>query len=93
MRIRPDKVHDLARQIVAMMVDHPDVHLESPPDAVRVAVGSVILDDLKEEEDIDREVDALMTQHARQMEQADMDAYDMRLKFKQQIAKQRGFIL
>jgi hypothetical protein len=93
MRIRPDKVHDLARQIVEMMAEHPKVHLESSEDALRVAIGSVILDDLKEEEEIDAEVDALMSAHAREMEQADMDAHSLRMKFKQQIAKQRGFTL
>jgi hypothetical protein len=93
MRIRPDKVHDIAAQVVEMMTDHPNIHLESSADAVRVAVGRVILDNLKEEEEIDAEVDALMSEHASQMEKANMDAYDMRMKFKKQIAKQRGFTL
>lgn len=93
MRIRPDKIHDLAAQVVAMMAAHPAVELVAPPDAVRVAVGSSIQSNLEAEEEIDREVDALMREHARQIDQQDMDADSLRHRFKQQIARQRGFTL
>lgn len=93
MRLKQDKVHDLAHKIVDMLREHPEIHLESGEDALRIAIGSVILDDLEEEADIDREVDALLAQHSRQMQQADMDPHEMRTKFKRQIAKQRGFTL
>ena len=93
MRLIQDKIHDLATQIVDMIRDHQKSHLQAPEDAVRVAVGSAILDDLREEEDIEREADALIAEHSREMEKADMDVHTMRQKFKQQTAKQRGFQL
>ena len=93
MRLRQDKIHDLADQIVSMLREHPKVHLQATEDALRVAIGSGILDNLNEEADIDREVDDLMDQHADQIEEADLDAHALRMKFKREIAKQRGFIL
>ena len=93
MRLRQDKIHDLAGQIVALLRDHPQVSVLAGEDALRVAIGSVILDDLKEEEDIDREADALLAANAKQIAQGDLDTHALRMKFRQEIARQRGFIL
>ena len=93
MRFRQDKVKDLARQIVEMLHEHPDISLESEDNAVRVAVGSAILDNLKEEDDIDAEVDELLDQHASAIDTQEMNVADLRIKFRTQIAKERGFIL
>ncbi len=93
MRMSQEKVRDLARQIHVLLREHPKVELLAPEDAIRVAIGSAILDDLEEEEDIDREVDELLRQHSREIEQGDMDLVQLRLKFKQEIARRRGFIL
>lgn len=93
LRIRPDKIRDLAEQVVEMVEANPKLSLNAPHDAVRVAVASAIRSNLEEEDDIDREVDALMREHGRQIEQQDMDAEQLRHKFKTQIARQRGFTL
>lgn len=93
MRFSQEKVKDLSRQVVAMMEDHPKVTLQENPDAVAVAIGSVILDDLQEEDDIDREVDDLLRRHASDIESGDLDVETLRLKFRRQIARERGFVL
>lgn len=93
MRLRPEKVHDLADQVLQMMKSHPKVHLQAADDALRVAIGSVITDDLREEEDIEAEVDELVAQNARIMDQQGIDPFAMRQKFKREIAKRRGFVL
>ena len=93
MRFSQEKVKDLARQVVEMMQAHPKVTLEETPEAVAVEIGSVILDDLREEDDIDREVDELLRAHAGDIESQDMDVETLRLKFRQQIARDRGFVL
>ena len=53
MRMSPEKVKDLADQIVAMMAEHAQVHLNEDANALKVAIGGVILDDLEEEDDIE----------------------------------------
>ena len=93
MRMSPEKVKDLAGQIVAMMADHDKVHLNEDETALKVVVGGVILDDLEEEDDIDREVDDLLRKHARDIEQGDIDVEVLRRKFRSEIARRRGVIL
>lgn len=93
MRMSQDKVKDLAAQIVQMMQDHPKIELQDRVEALRVVVGSVILDDLREEDDIDAEVDRLLEQHAREIDAESMDHEILRRKFRDQIARQRGFTL
>jgi len=93
MRIRHDKIRDLSQQVLELLRDHRQIELLAPEDAIRVAVGGVILDDLEEEDEIDREVDALMLKHASDIESQDLDATSLRQKFKHEIAKRRGFTL
>ena len=84
---------DLAGQIGAMRADHDKVHLNEDETALKVVVGGVILDDLEEEDDIDREVDDLLRKHARDIEQGDIDVEVLRRKFRSEIARRRGVIL
>jgi hypothetical protein len=58
-----------------------------------VIVGSVILDDLQEEDDIDREVDDLIRQHASDINAEDLDVEMLRRKFRLEIARRRGVVL
>jgi hypothetical protein len=93
MRLSSDKVHDLADRIVAALAAHPKVHLQTSQDALRVLVGSVIQDDLREEAEIEAEADRLLNQYARQIEKGDLDVHTLRNKFKQELARKRGFVL
>jgi len=88
-----EKVKDLAAQIVEMLDQHPQIHLNERSEAVQVAVGSAILDDLREEEEIDDEVEALLREHAGDIDRENMDHEMLRQKFRSQIARERGFIL
>ena len=93
MRMAPEKVKDLAASIVAMMREHDGIHLNEDETALRVVVGSVILDDLQEEDDIDREVDDLIRQHAADINAEDLDVEMLRRKFRYEIARRRGVVL
>jgi hypothetical protein len=88
-----EKVKDLAGQVLEMLVAHPQVHLSAKPEAVRVAIGSVILDDLREEDAIDAEAEELLRQHASEIDGQQLDVELLRRKFRQQIARKRGFVL
>lgn len=93
MRMSPEKVKDLASRIVEMLATQDGIELNEDPTALRVIVGSVILDDLQEEDDIDREVDALIQRHSADINQGDLDVEMLRRKFRSEIARRRGVIL
>lgn len=93
MRFSTNKVRDLARQILEMLRKDGQVDFLAGEDAIRVAIGSAILDDLEEEDEIDREVDRLLREHAAAIDEADMDVVALRRKFKGEIARKRGFII
>ena len=93
MRMSPEKVKDLAARIVEMMAAHEKIHLNEDETALKVIIGGVILDDLEEEDDIDREVDELLRKHAGDIEQGDIDVDVLRKKFRTEIARRRGVVL
>jgi hypothetical protein len=93
MRMAPEKIKDLAASIVSMMQQHEGIHLNEDETALRVIVGSVILDDLQEEDDIDREVDELIRQHSAEIDAGDLDVETLRRKFRSEIARRRGVVL
>ena len=93
MRMAPEKVKDLAASIVSMLQEHDGIRLNEDETALRVIVGSVILDDLEEEDDIDREVDDLIRQHAAEIDSEDLDVEMLRRRFRSEIARRRGIVL
>lgn len=93
MRLRPEKIHDLASQIVDLLKSHPRIHPQTNDDDLRVVLGSILRDNLEEEDAIEREVDDLMEQNRREIERQGLDPHALRLKFKREIAKRRGFVL
>lgn len=93
MRMSPEKVRDLAARIVAMLGEQDGITLNEDETALRVVIGGVILDDLEEEDDIDREVDALIQKHSSDINQGDLDVDMLRRKFRSEIARRRGVIL
>ncbi len=93
MRMRQEKIQDLASRVTELLRQNSQVVFLASESAVRVAIGSAIRDDLEEEDEINREVEELLNRHARQIENEDMDLSELRLKFKRQIARQRGFII
>jgi len=93
MRFGSNKVHDMARQILELLREDPGVEFIAGEDAVRVAIGSAILDDLDEEDEIEREVDELLKEHEEAIDSEDMDVGALRKRFKGELARKRGFIV
>jgi hypothetical protein len=93
MRLRPEKIRDLADEIVGLLKSHPKIRIQTSDSDLRVVIGSVIRDNLEEEDEIEAEVDELMAQHRREIESQGLDPHALRMKFKREIAKRRGFVL
>jgi hypothetical protein len=90
MRLRHEKIRDLATQTVAYLRHDQTVKLLAPEDALRVAVGDV---NLQTEDEIEREADELLKRHKAEIAQGDLDVDDLRARFKREISKRRGFRL
>lgn len=91
MRFSQAKIQALADKIVAMLEDDREARLLESADQLCLAAASAIAADLQEEDEIDDEVDRVMEQHQRQIDNEAMDVSLLRRKIKQQIAKKRGF--
>jgi len=93
MRLSPRKIHSLAEKVVAMFEADPEAEfLTSIPEA-QSAVAAAITEDFEEEDAIDEEVDRMMEQYRMQIETERLDVETMRRRFKDQIAKRRGFVV
>jgi hypothetical protein len=91
MRFSQAKIQALAEKIVAMLEEDREARLLESEDQLRLAAASAIVADLQEEDEIDEEVDRVMEQYQRQIDNEAMDVSLLRRKIKQQIAKKRGF--
>jgi hypothetical protein len=91
MRFSRDKVFSIAEKIVAMLDADPDATLLTTDQEVVNAVAGAIFGDLEEEDDIDAEVERMLEEHQLQIDRENMDAELIRRKFKDQIARKRGF--
>lgn len=93
MRLSPAKVEFLSGKILKLVQDTGRIHLLDNQDLLLRAVSVVIYENLRAEEDIDDEVDVLLSQHRGEIDAMEMDLGMLRAKMKRQVAKKRGFIL
>lgn len=91
MRFSQDKIHSLAYQIVDMLSEDLEAEFLAPENELRLAVAGAIAADLREEEEIEAEVDEVLAEHEREIEMERMDSKLLRAKIKRQIARKRGF--
>lgn len=91
MRFSQDKIHSLADQIVDMLAEDPEAEFLAPENELRLAVAGAIAADLREEDEIEAEVDEVLAEHEREIELERMDAKLLRAKIKREIARKRGF--
>ena len=91
MRFSPEKIHALAAKVVGMLEEDPGATFLQPVNQLELAAAGAISNDLKEEEELDEEVDRVMEKYQRQIEVERMDIGLLRRKIKLQIARERGF--
>jgi len=93
LRLSPNKIEYLADRILSLMQDSQLIHLGSNVETVWKTVADTIFANMREEEDIDAEVDELLTRHKYEIQGQEMDVSDLRRKFKREVARKRGFTL
>ena len=93
MRLSKHKIEYLSDKILKMIREHPMIHILPDEDLLTRAVDDAIFDNLKEEEEIDAEVEALINQNVNEIRAMEMDVGGLRNQMKREIARKRNFTL
>ena len=93
MRLKPEKIEDLAGKIVAEMKNHPEILLRAPEENVLHEIKDIIIKDLEREDKLEEEVRQILKQHMNRVNREDISYINLVRKAKRQLAKERGFIL
>lgn len=93
MRLSKHKIEYLSDRILKLVQDHPKIHLASTPDLLTRAVDDAIFQNMRAEDDLDAEVEALMGQNKDEIRAMEMDVGALRNKIKRELARKRKFTL
>jgi hypothetical protein len=91
--LKPEKVEDLCRQIVAVLKSDARVKMSVPGEQVELAIRKILLDDLQREDELMQEVDRIMASHRGQIAGKNIDVQIMRRKIRDQLVRQRKIVL
>lgn len=93
MRLSKHKIEYLSDKILKMIQEHGQIHIISSDDLVTRAIDDVIFENIKEEDEIDAEVDGLLKENYAEIKAMEMDVGALRNKMKRELARKRGFTL
>lgn len=93
MRLSPGKIEYLADKLLTLIQESKRIHVASNADTVHKVIGDTIFANMREEDEIDAEVDELLARHRAEIQVMEMDMAELRRKFKREVAKKRGFVL
>ncbi len=92
-RLSKHKIEHLSDRILKMIQEHPSIHIISNNDLVTRSIDGAIFGNMREEDDIDEEVDAIMRQNIHEIKAEEMDVGALRNKIKREMCRKHGFIL
>jgi hypothetical protein len=93
LRISKHKIEYLSDKILKMLQEHPRIHVDANTDLVTRAIDDAIFENMKQEGEIDAQVEALVTQNKNEIRAMEMDVGALRSQMKRELAKKKGFIL
>ncbi len=93
MRLSKTKIEYLSDKVLKMIQEHGQIHIIGDPDLITRAVDDVIFENMREEDDIDAEVDELLKQNYNEIKAMEMDVGALRNKMKRELARKHGFTL
>jgi hypothetical protein len=92
-RLSERKIRYLSDRIVTWMERRGDVEFLDRADVVALAVARAIALELKQEDDLDDEVEKMLKDYQNQIRGQNMDLMLLRQKIKAQLARERGIVL
>jgi hypothetical protein len=93
MRIRDDQVQRICRTILSRWKEKSLIRPRAGDDVLLAKMTGEISKDFRREEALDREVEALLEKHSRQMDLSQVNARTMFQKVKERLAAERGIVL
>lgn len=93
MRLSKRKIEHLSDKILQMMQEHPRMHPNENVDLVTRAIDDSIFDNMRAEEELDDEVEALVFENKNEISAMDMDVGSLRNQLKRELARKKGFVL
>lgn len=93
MRLRSDKVEILAKRIVANFKKMQRLEFVAPADQVEGTVKRVFLEDLRREDDLEKEAEMILKQHQQKIHMQNLSYNTLMTRTKQELARKRKLIL
>ncbi len=91
MRLSYNKIGYLSNKILKMIQDNPEIHILSNSDLVTRSIDDSIVENMRLEEEIDEEVESIITTNVNEIRAMEMDVGALRNKIKREICKKRNF--
>lgn len=93
MRLSERKIKYLSHKLTQWLSERPDTTLLERNDLIELAVGRAIVQELRLEDDLDDEVEQVLKDYQNQIRGQNMDMSVLRLKIKNQLAREKGIVL
>ena len=93
MRLKPEKIDQLADLIHAALAANPEVELAESADKIKALIRQTIHEDLAAEDQIEEEARKLLEPHMDEIQRKSMSFDKMLLKTKQKLAQERKMVL
>ncbi|MBI5418586.1 MAG: DUF507 family protein [Deltaproteobacteria bacterium] len=93
MKIREEHLHRICRTILSRWKEKGLIRPKTGEDILLAKMIGEVMKDFRREEELDREVEALLEKHSREVALSQANARVMFQKIKERLARERGIVL
>lgn len=93
MRLKAEKVEYLSRKIAAAFKKLNKLEFKAPAETVEGAIKRIIQADLRREDDLEKEAEAVLSQYKMKISMQNMSYNTLLTRTKQQLARKKKIIL
>ncbi len=93
MRINENKITYLGKEIASKMHSYKGITLNTTLGILENKISGVILENMKQEDEIEKEAKMLLEQHQKEIKDGMIDHYSFLKKVKDRLIKQKGFVV
>lgn len=93
MRLKAEKIEYLSKKIYGNLKALKQMQPVSPPDQIEGTIRRVFTEDLRREDDLEREAEAILKQHQQKISLQNMSYNTLLSRTKQELARKKKIIL
>jgi hypothetical protein len=93
MRINENKIAVLGKEIGAKMHSSKGITFNVTLEVLENKIASVILENMKQEDEIEKEARSILEKHQKEIQDGSLDHYSLLKKVKDRLIKQKGFVI